>query len=434
MKKLLSSPVKMSLSSAENQIYQNALKFISPLSLNLMAVKVEQHPSDFLGWCIQLNRLCTEDLNMELIDDEQLLPLKKLQETLEAGASISQLKMARIAPWPIFIDFIQQQSLNHALDERLRLLAHIEAIRETPLADLITEDKLAFTGKHTSNHEHSLYSFDVEWFTSTKGAKTFHLLLEQSPEKFDDALKNIPLLGEVTLENYQNFINAYCAIFNDYSEKENASHKAPLTVATRLLSLRRPDQFIALSNNKIDVICKGLSIPKLKNTDFLSYWHDVIGTLRTFSWWNQSEPEITSNNHIDIDHEVNPDNSTQANEDSNSDNENDSPTSYCENILWKNRAILIDLFLFADADLAQNSNYIKARDKALNKLLNKSNNASKSPSRKRSKESAEVLVDRALADEELPTYLLGKRETILKQVKEGKSIEQAIGLMRAIFG
>ena len=48
MKKLLSSPVQMSLSTAENQVYQNALKYFTPLSLNLMAVKVSQRPDNFL--------------------------------------------------------------------------------------------------------------------------------------------------------------------------------------------------------------------------------------------------------------------------------------------------------------------------------------------------------------------------------------------------
>jgi hypothetical protein len=91
---------------------------------------------------------------------------------------------------------------------------------------------------------------------------------------------------------------------------------------------------------------------------------------------------------------------------------------------------LIDLFLFADADLAPNSSYIRLRDKMLNKAMSKSKAAPK----KRSKESAEMLVDRALTADDLPEYLQGKRESIIIQVKNGKSVEQAIGLMRAIFG
>jgi hypothetical protein len=421
MKKLLSSPVNMSLSDAENQVYQNALKYFTPLSLNLMAVKVTHRPDDFQGWCSELIRLCREDLNMELLEDEQLVPLKKLQDILEIGVSLSQFKMARIAPWPIFADFIEQQSTVHALDERLRLLSYIEGIRQQPLADLIDEDRLAFAGKHTSQHDYSIYNFDVEWFAGTKGAKVFHTLLAQSPEKFDAALAHIPLTGDVEHTDYQKFVTAFQQIFKEHTKEKSQGEKAPLAVATRLLAMRRPDQFIALNNNKIDIFCQGLSIAKFKNSDFSSYWHDMIGTMRTFAWWHQAKPEIAVEDKPE---------DTADSESGNDENEVTSKKENRELILWNNRAVLIDLFLFADADLAQKSSYIRLRDKMLNKAKSKS----KAIPKKRSKESAEILVDKALTSEDLPAYLLGKRDSIIIQVKQGKSVEQAIGLMRAIFG
>jgi len=419
MKKLLSSPVQMSLSATENQVYQNALKYFTPLSLNLMAVKVSQRPDDFLGWCGELIRLCREDLNMDLLDEEQFLPLKKLQETLEVGFSISQFKMARIAPWPIFVGFIEQQNQKHALDERLRLLSYLNEIRQQPLADLIEEDRLAFAGKHTTNHDYSIYNFDVEWFAATKGAKVFHTLLAKSPEKFDSALAHIPLTGEVNHDDYQNFVNDFQQIFKDHTQDKAQGEKAPLAAASRLLAMRRPDQFIAFNNNKIDILCQGLSIAKFKNTDFSSYWHDMICTLRTFPWWHHAKPEAVT----EIADETNVSDETDTSEIANKEESN-------ELAIWNNRAVLIDLFLFADAELAQNSNFIRLRDKVRNKAMTKS----KATPKKRSKESAEVLVDRALTADDLPEYLLGKRDSIVIQVKNGKSVDQAISLMRAIFG
>lgn len=416
MKKLLSSPVKMPLSPAQNQVYQNVLKYFTPLSLNLMAVKVTHRPDDFLSWCGEFIRLCREDLNMELLDEVQFLPLKKLQDTLESGFTISQFKMARIAPWPIFIDFVEQQNEIHAVEERLRLLSYIEDIRQQPLADLSTQDRLAFAGKHTQQHNYQLYNFDIEWFASTKGAKTFHLLLEQTPEKFDSALAHIPLTGDVTYEAYQQFVKAFEDIFKIYASENSSKDKAPLAAATRLLAMRRPDQFIALNNSKIDMLCKGLSIPKFNNTDFSSYWHDMIGTLRTCAWWHQEEPKesIEDGGTKSVEHEVIQEGSTIN----------------CERSIWKNRAILIDLFLFADDELAINSNFIRSRDKA----LNKPRATAKTQLKKRIKETAEEAVDKALAIDGLPDYLQNKRDSLVAQVKDGKSVEDAIALLRAIFG
>ena len=252
---------------------------------------------------------------------------------------------------------------------------------------MIPEDRLAFAGKHTNQHDISVYNFDVEWFAGTKGAKTFHQLLSNHPEAFDQALNAIPKSGEVTEQDYRNFVQHYQEIFSRFTKNE----KAPLMAATRLLSMRRPDQFIALSNNKIDVFCQGFAITKLNNRDFDRYWHDCIGTLRTMPWWCHPQPE--------------------------------SPE---ESKLWQTRAILIDLFLFADDNLAANSNYIKLRDKPTKTSATTVN--------KRSKESAENLVDRALASDDLPDYLKAKRDSIVIEVKNGKSVTHVIDMMRAIFG
>ncbi len=394
MKKLLTSPVKMALSEAENAVYQTILKHVPELSLNLMAVKVSNRPEEFLGWCKELHRLCREDLNIDFLEPAQFPILKKLEVALELGASINQFKMARIAPWVIFYDFIQQQSTLHALEERLQLLEYIKGLDNQPLALMSENDRLAFAGKHTSKHSHTVYNFDVEWFAATKGATVFHLLLAQQPEAFDHALSFIPLEGDVTPAQYQEFVCAYSKIFNEYKVKKSSGEKAPLAPATRLLAMRRPDQFIALSASKIDVLCQSFSIVKFNNYDFTSYWQDMIGTLRTFAWWHQAKP----------------------------DNE-------AELQIWQARAVLVDLFLFADQDLALQSNFIIARDKRLNKP-----STAHTLGRGKVKLTVDELVDKALSEENIPEHVKAKRSTIINEVKKGKTPEQVIGLMRAIFG
>jgi len=395
MRKLLSSPVKMALNEAESASYQNALKHITEITLNLMAVKVENRPEDFFGWCTELIDVCRNRINMDLLEAEQLPSLKKLEQVLVLGASVSQFKMARIAPWPIFTAFIEQQSTLHALDERLALLDYIKVISGKPLAEMTELERLAYAGKHTSQHCHTQYDFDVEWFASTKGAKVFHTLLVKQPERFDFALSHIPELGDVTPKQYQEFVSVYKQIFADYTVDKPSGEKAPLAPATRLLAMKRPDQFIALTNAKIDVLCQGLSIAKFNAFDFENYWQDMIGTLRTFAWWHQAKPEDER-----------------------------------EVKIWQARAILVDLFMFADEDFAFSSNYLRIRDKKLNNV----ESSYKSTRRARVKLTPEEVVDEALAADDMPEYIQGKRDTILKQVKAGKSVEHVIGLMRAIFG
>ncbi|WNC73302.1 hypothetical protein RGQ13_04735 [Thalassotalea psychrophila] len=389
MRKLLTSPAQLSLSDSENNIFQTALKYIADLSLNLMAVKVTNHPEDFLGWCKELHHICKHDLNMDLLDDKQLAPLKKLQDTLELGISLTQLKMVRIAPWPIFYSIVKEQAELQSLTERVTLMDYVAQLRNQSLEQMIEEDRLVFSGKHTVKHDPSIFQFDVEWFGSTKGAKTFHNLLQSHPQDFDLALANIPLEGAVSKDQYQAFVKDYKAIFSRRTDNE----KAPLVVATRLLAMRRPDVFINITNNNLSVLCQGLNIAKFNNQDFDSYYNDMVLSLHCFHWHNQA-----------------------------------APTDEQELQLWNIRAILVDLFLFADDSQAQNSNYIKLRDKP------KKTTSGVVKAMKRSKESAEMLVDKALEGDDIPEYLLDMRSTIVNSVKDGKSVEQAIGLMRTIFG
>lgn len=395
MRKLLSSPGKMVLNDAENASYQNALSHVTELSLNLIAVKVENRPNDFLGWCTELIDVCRNRINISLLEEQQLPSLKKLEQLLVLGASVSQFKMARIAPWLIFTTFIEQQASLHALDERLALLDYVQTIKHKSLVEMSEVERLTFAGKHTHQHDHKIYNFDVEWFASTKGAKVFHTLLAQQPESFDLALSHIPELGDVTPAQYQKFVSAYKKIFIGYTVNKEVGEKPPLAAATRLLAMKRPDQFIALTNAKIDIFCRGLSITKFNAFDFDSYWQDMIGTLRTFAWWHQAEPEDAR-----------------------------------ELKLWHVRAVLVDLFLFADKDYALSSNYLRIRDKKLNNTVS----SYKSSRRAGTKLTPDEIVDQALAEDGLPPYMQVQRATILKQVKAGKSVEHAIGIMRAIFG
>lgn len=387
MKKLLISPSKMALGEQESQIYQNILKQASELSLNLMAVKVENHPEDFLGWCYELLSASKDRINYDLLEPQQLPVLKKLHDQLTSAISFLQLKTLRVAPWPVVSMFVEQHKELVALDEQLRLTAYISGLREQPLKDMIPEDLLAFSGKHMASLDPSTYNFDVEWFASTKSAKGFHQMLADLPGAFDDALSNIPLEGDVAQSNYQQFVIAYLSAFNGSDEKPT------LAPATRLLAMRRPDVFTPISNSRLDALCSALGITKLNNRDFERYWQDVVQSIHAMSWFKMA----------------------------NAGNE-------LETQLVNIKALIPCFFYYADTNTADNSNYIKL----LNKPTRSTSSSSKAP--RRGKESAEILVDRALAADDIPEHIRAKRDSIISEVQKGRGVNETITLMRTIFG
>jgi len=389
VKNLLISPSKMSLSAPQSAIYQKILEQVAPLSLNLMAVKIENQPQDFLAWCHELLDVCVNRINRELMDEVQFKPLKKVISLLTLATSVTQFTMAKTAPWVIYQEFINSQAVRHGLDERLRLLDFVSNLNTSTLGELSVEDRLAFVGKHTSEHDTALYNFDVQWFGQTKTAKGFHELLSVNPAAFDDALSKIPGEGEVTQSQFADFVGGFMVAIMSTGEKPT------LAVATRLLAMKRPDQFITINSTKIDELCQGLNIAKVKLHDFEGYWTDVIGTIRTMPWYNSEQPSDES-----------------------------------ELALWNNRVVLMDLLFWCDEEHAQQSNYLKLKNKPARKSTSKAGGKTM----RRSKESATEIVDRVLAMEGTSDFIKAQRSSIIAQVESGKKIDEVITLLSKIFG
>lgn len=378
----------MALGEQESQTYQNILKQSSELSLNLMAVKVENHPSDFLGWCYELLSASKDRINYDFLEAKQLPTLKKLHDQLISAISFLQLKTLRVAPWPVVSMFVEQHKELIALDEQLRLTAYVASLREQPLKGMTPEDLLAFSGKHMASLNPSTYNFDVEWFASTKSAKGFHQMLADLPGAFDDALSNIQLEGDVSQSDYQQFVIAYLSSFNGSDEKPT------LAPATRLLAMRRPDVFTPISNSRLDALCSALGITKLNNRDFERYWQDVVQSIHAMSWFKMAS---AANSELDEQ-------------------------------LVKIKALIPCFFYYADSSTADSSNYIKS----LNKPTRSASSSNNGP--RRGKESAEILVDRALAADDMPEHIRAKRDSIISEVQKGRGVNETITLMRTIFG
>ncbi|WP_435276825.1 hypothetical protein ACMAZF_07780 [Psychrobium sp. nBUS_13] len=390
MKNLLISPSKMSLSASQSAIYQKILEQVAPLSLNLMAVKVERQPDDFLAWCHELLDVCVNRINRDLMDEIQFKPLKKVISLLTLATSVTQLTMAKAAPWVIYQEFINSQAQRHGLEERLRLLDFVSKLDTSTLSELSVEDRLAFVGKHTNDHDTALYNFDVQWFGQTKTAKGFHELLSVNPAAFDDALSKIPDEGEVTQSQFADFVGSFMVAIISTGEKPS------LAVATRLLAMKRPDQFVTISSTKLDELCQGLNIAKLKLHDFEAYWTDVIGTIRTMPWYSSEQPSDES-----------------------------------ELALWNNRVVLMDLLFWCDEEHAQQSNYLKLKNKPARKSTSKAGGGKVT---RRSKESSTEIVDRVLAMEGTSDFIKAQRNSIIAQVESGKKIDEVITLLSKIFG
>ena len=81
------------------------------------------------------------------------------------------------------------------------------------------------------------------------------------------------------------FVDSYRQLF-----AENGFKQAQLFPATRLLTMKRPDQFVAISPETAPLFCQAFSIKALKNQDFQRYWDEIVLPLQKTAWYKTDQP------------------------------------------------------------------------------------------------------------------------------------------------
>jgi len=141
---------------------------------------------------------------------------------------------------------------------------------------------------------HKTYAFNKQLLGGLDGYASFKKILKSDPQGFADLMKVLPSVGPVDAWHYLQFIDNYKSWFLN-----NGYKQCRLYPATRLLSMKRPDIFVPLTEETMTVLCTSLSIKPLKNQDFMGYWDKIVQTIHKMKWFIQAPTEITSELTLD---------------------------------------------------------------------------------------------------------------------------------------
>lgn len=119
------------------------------------------------------------------------------------------------------------------------------------------------------------------WFGSMKGAGYYHQAVNDNSPHISRALDQIPLRGTVTRQQYEDYIAEFVKAF------PNGRHG--VGIATRLLALKRPDQFICFDSKNQRELCKDFGIVR-SGMDYDRYWDEIIERILDAPWWNSKRP------------------------------------------------------------------------------------------------------------------------------------------------
>lgn len=181
--------------------------------------------------------------------------------------------------WPSYLAKIKEDE-QHGFDERLVLLDWMQkAFASAPhFKDIDAQTRRAIAGLPNQVME------TAAWFGSMQGAGTFKNVVIQRPRHLSDALDQIPTSGTVTRAQYLCFIHEFCKAF--------PNGRDGIGTSTRLLSMKRPDQFLCVDSANLKRLAKDVGIIRADQLDYERYWDEVVERIMDAPWW-RSEPPIS---------------------------------------------------------------------------------------------------------------------------------------------
>jgi hypothetical protein len=181
--------------------------------------------------------------------------------------------------WNDFLKEIKKDKL-HGFKERLMLLDQFRDIfiSSPDFKSMEPMVRRAIAGAPHNKIEIKNY----KWFGSMKGSGHFTSAIINAPEGISDALEHIPLTGLVTKEQYDAFVDKF--------EKAVAGNKMRIASASRLLAMKRPDQFFCLDSANLDNFAIDVGMTYKKDLDYERYWNEVVLRIMDSPWWQSPRP------------------------------------------------------------------------------------------------------------------------------------------------
>ena len=173
-----------------------------------------------------------------------------------------------------------------AYDGRIKLLREARGLfnRVSSFSGLEVNECRAIAG--LLNDGDTLYKGGVNnwgWFGSMKGMGDFQNLINTKNDYISQALEKIPLGGDITKEQFDEYIALFIRAF------EGKSRVGGVPTASRLLAIKRPDVFVCVDGQNKTGLSKDLGFAP-STLDFEKYWDEIILPITESNWWQTQRP------------------------------------------------------------------------------------------------------------------------------------------------
>lgn len=182
--------------------------------------------------------------------------------------------------WDKYFKIIQQDK-NQSFKDRLDLLDYVKEFFQNNANFLSIDSEVRKLISGLFNNARASQELDYGLFGSTNSNGNFHEKINDGNPRIAQAIDLIPPIGAVSKHDFLE----YNRIF------QKAGYKNPIGVATRLLTMKRPDLFFCFNGANKEKICAELGLPKNLNAE--RYWDEILLRIYDTAWFNSSRPQNT---------------------------------------------------------------------------------------------------------------------------------------------
>lgn len=212
---------------------------------------------------------------------------KKMNASFRTSVTVKPSRSADDAPspyllsWNAFVQRVVDEKLrdtgDHTIEGRLDVLEGAASILASAptFADLSTEDRRRVAGTAHGDFAMKHGEPNWAWFGNMSVSPNFRKAVKEDAQELSDALEQIPATGPVDESHYLAFLAKY------------KSAKNPRTVASRLLAMKRPDQFVCVSKGNVIGIVEHFNFTP--EVSVKNYW-ELIELVRQTPWWQADRP------------------------------------------------------------------------------------------------------------------------------------------------
>ena len=211
---------------------------------------------------------------------QALRKFRRLCRPAQGSKQTSPLDMS----WQDFVRRVKTDD-RHDFEKRLELLerARLLFAQYRTFARMERDERKAIAGTY-GKREPQLNNIEWAWFGTMFPLGDFKNLVNNSPDVLSAALDYIPLVGEITRDQYDAFVAEFRMAF------KGKAHQGGYAVASRLLAMKRPDVFVAVNSQNRLGLCKALVVAH-STLDLDNFWERIVERIRMSPWWLAGRPK-----------------------------------------------------------------------------------------------------------------------------------------------